>query len=84
MQSLAIDDKEEIDDILCRAFHTYNILQLPLSLNFKKVFRFDGKILINDWKISKFASYIIIINCNPNNVLVAKAQLYFAIKSSIV
>ena len=82
MQSLAIDDNEEIDAILIRAFNTYNILQLPIKLNFKKVFRCDGKMLFSDWKISKLASYLIIINCNPNNVLVAKAQLYFALRNT--
>ena len=77
LQNLNIDDKEEVNESITRVFETCNVLNISKASHFKKVYRFDGVNLISDWKISPFACYLIIINCNPKNINVAKAQLYF-------
>ncbi|MDZ4795700.1 MAG: hypothetical protein SGI83_15585 [Bacteroidota bacterium] len=78
MDGLNIDSLDEIAIALNRAFQACEILQLPIYRNFKRVYRFDGENMIADWKISALACYLVIINCNPGNENVAKAQLYFA------
>jgi DNA-damage-inducible protein D len=78
MQSLDIEDADDIASSLNRAFRACETLQIPLNRNFKRVYCSDGKNLNLDWKISAFACYLIIINCNPRHESVAKAQLYFA------
>lgn len=82
MDMLDIEDADEIVLSLYRAFQVCGTLQLPLHRNFKKVYRFDGENMIADWKISSLACYLLIINCNPINENVAKAQLYFAVKQA--
>ena len=79
MEKLNIEDKDEIAASVNRAIQVCGTLQLPQHCNFKKVYRFDGENMIMDWKISSMACYLIIINCNPKNEYVAKAQLHFAI-----
>ncbi len=79
MTNLNIDDDNEIEIAVRRTFDACKILQISKNHNFKKVFRFDGKNLHVDWKISSLACYLIIINCDPSNTLVARAQLHFAI-----
>jgi DNA-damage-inducible protein D len=81
METLNIEDKEEIDLSLERALQVCSALNIPVHFNFKKVYRFDGENLISDWKISSLACYLLIINCSTVNEHVAKAQLYFAINN---
>ena len=82
MNRLNIDNMDEIAMSLNRAFQACDILQLPIHRNFKRVYRFDGENMIVDWKISGLACYLVIINCNPGNENVAKAQLYFAMNKA--
>ena len=78
MKMLEIEDETDITFSLSRALQVCRTLNIPVSRNFKKVYRFNGVNLVTDWKISPLASYLIIINCNPENEQVAKAQLFFA------
>ena len=82
METLDIEDAEEIAVSLNRAFQACGTLNIPFNRNFKRVYRFDGESLIADWKISSLACYLIIINCNPSHESVAKAQLYFAMNQT--
>jgi hypothetical protein len=78
METLDVTDAEEIGSSLNRVFQACGTLNIPVGRNFKQVYRFNGEALIEDWKISPLACYLIIINCNPVHERVAKAQLYFA------
>ena len=82
MESLEINDEFEISCSLKRAFLACRTINISISSNFKRVYRFDGTNLIIDWKISSLACYLILINCKPDRESVAKAQLFFAIKQS--
>lgn len=77
MSDLNINDANEIEFSLNRAFAACSILNISKHLNFKKIYRFDGENLHIDWKISSLACYLIIVNCNPSNEFVALAQLHF-------
>jgi hypothetical protein len=81
MERLDIGDADEIAHSVERALQACGCLHIPLDQNFKKVYLSDGKNMIADWKISPLACYLIVINCNPGNERVAKAQLYFAINT---
>ena|ERR1700741_4497580 len=83
LEMLSIEEPEEISEALGRALKACRTLRIPVNRHFKKVYRFNGDVLITDWKISSFASYLIIINCNPVHETVAKAQLYFAMNQSV-
>ena len=78
MSNLNIHDALEIQISLDRTFAACTTLQISKHQNFKKIYRFDGENLHIDWKISSLACYLIIINCNPSNEFVARAQLHFA------
>ena len=79
MNSLHIEDPNEIQISINRTFAACKILHISKPQNFKKIYRFDGKNLHIDWKISSLACYLVIINCNPANEFVARAQLHFAL-----
>ena len=80
VESLMIEDREELQFAIKRAFKACTALRISVRDNFKSVIRFDGVNLLEDWKISSLASYLIIINANPLNPNVAKAQLYYIYK----
>ena len=79
MNNLNINDVLEIDLAVKRTFDVCKILRISRNDNFKKIYRFDGKNLHIDYKISALACYLIIINCNPSNEYVARAQMHYAI-----
>ncbi|HSH68177.1 MAG TPA: hypothetical protein VLB84_20775 [Bacteroidia bacterium] len=80
MKSLEITDAMEIESALKRTFYACSVLQIPFDHNFEKIYCVEKKQVKDDWKISPFACYLLIINCNPKYRLVAKAQLYFAME----
>lgn len=82
METLDIEDANEMATALGRALQVCGSLHIPVNNNFKKVFRFNGRHLLTDWKISSLACYLIIINCDPANEQVAKAQLFFAMNQA--
>ncbi|MEO7530772.1 MAG: hypothetical protein ABIS69_05155 [Sediminibacterium sp.] len=82
MELLEIKEATEIALSLSRAFQAFGTLDLPFNLNFKRVFRSDGKTVSIDWKISPLACYLIVINSNPVHERVAKAQLFFAMQKT--
>ncbi len=79
MEELGIDNENDIATSLSRALRACDTLQLPISRNFRKVFRSEGHQMKSDWEISPVACYLLVINCNPTYESVAKAQLYFAL-----
>jgi DNA-damage-inducible protein D len=83
MEMLEVDNEKEINSALKRAVSVCESLQIPIRSHFKEIYCFDGKSLLRDWRLSPFACYLIIINCNPGNKNVAKAQIYFAMNQSI-
>lgn len=80
LEQLHISDDSEKKNALKRAMQNCISLGMPLSKNFKRVYRFTNEGIIHDWQTSPLASYLIIINCDPKHEPVAKAQLFFAIK----
>lgn len=79
MSDLNIENDNEIQYSLNRTFAACNTLHISKHQNFKKIYRYDGENLYIDWKISSLACYLVIINCNPSNEFVARAQLHFAL-----
>ncbi len=80
LEELQISDDSEKSEALKRAIQNCLTLGIPLSKNFKRVYRFTNEGIIQDWQTSPLAGYLIIINCSPKHEYVAKAQLFFAIK----
>ena len=79
MSNLNINDAIEIQVSLDRTFAVCSALHISQLANFQKIYRFDGEKLLVDWKISSLACYLLLINCNPTNEFVAKAQLSFSL-----
>lgn len=77
---LEITQEEEFRSAIERALKVCRTLAISIEDNFKTVYRFESNALVHDWKLSNLACYLIIVNSNPENKRVAKAQLYFAVK----
>ena len=55
---------------------------IPLNKNFKQIYVHSDNGMELDWLLSPLASYLFLINGNPDNPLVAKAQLVLLMKMS--
>ncbi len=81
VQCLDIENEEDITLSVNRAIQACSSLHISVEHNFRKIYRFNGEYLIPDWKLSALACYLIIINSNPVNKNIARAQLFFAINN---
>ncbi len=75
LQDIGIHDATELQQILERAFDVCCQVNLPIEQHFKKVFLFSDGQLITDWLLSDMASYLLLVNGDPRNYNVARAQL---------
>ena len=78
MEKLGYADKEDYTTTLNRTFQICNSLGIPIKQNFRQVYRTNGNKTSVDYKISSIACYLLVINGDPFNPNVAKAQLLFA------
>jgi hypothetical protein len=80
MQELEISH-EDMSRAIERVFHACTSLHIPFERNFKPFYRSDGEQVFKDWKLSALGCYLVVINCDPINEQVARAQLYFMINA---
>jgi hypothetical protein len=78
MDQLGVEDEQQIAAALQRTLRTLESLGISSNVNLHSVYRFDGSTLFPDWKISPLAAYLLVINCDPANRIVARAQVFFA------
>ena len=77
-KQFGFEQDEEFEQALERALKVCGSLAISVEDNFSSVYRFNSIGLIRDWKLSNLACYLIIVNANPENSNVARAQVYFA------
>lgn len=76
---LELDD-EGFQEALAKAEKACLCLHIPLQNNLKYVFRYTDQGLFRDIRLSALLSYLVSINANPDNINVARMQLYFGLK----
>lgn len=78
MEMLGYANWTTFNHVISKAMTTCNTLNIPLIGNFDQITRLiDGK-QVFDFKLSRFACYLISMNGNVNMPQVAKSQAYFA------
>jgi DNA-damage-inducible protein D len=83
LQQLNIIDENEFSNSIYRSIKACSALHISIDENFAHVYINQNNELISDWKLSLLACYLIVINCNPENPTIAKAQVFFALKNSM-
>jgi len=78
-----IRDEEELDNNLKKAFEVCCTLHIPIKEHFKKVYLYAQGQIHTDWLLSDMASYLLLLNGNTRNHVVAKAQMYLVNKKHI-
>lgn len=76
-RTLGVTDQRAIDDALARAKITASRANWPLKEHFQ-----SGNMFVpaGDIVISKYAAYLFVMNCNPEQGNVGLAQAYFALQ----
>lgn len=80
MEELGCEASDEIQSALNRAIQACRSMQVPIDQNFRQVYRYDGEKLVVDWKLSSLGCYLLVVNADPCNPVVARAQLYVFMK----
>lgn len=84
MECLGYANWTTFNQVISKAMATCNTLGIPIMGNFdQKEIIVDGKSVL-DFKLSRFACYLIAMNGNNKMEQVAKAQAYFAIIAGAV
>jgi hypothetical protein len=76
IDELACETQEQAKEAMDRALHACLALNLDLSHHFRPVYRYNGEMIKLDWQLSSIGCYLLVVNADPCNPLVAKAQLY--------
>jgi DNA-damage-inducible protein D len=61
-----------------KAISACTALNIPVIENFQQIKRVVNGVIIDDYKLSRFACYLATMNASPNKPQVAAAQVYFA------
>ncbi len=83
LKELGYEEPGMAQEPLDRAMHACAALNIPVNFNFRKVYCFKDGEMMTDWQLSELATYLFMINCNPLNPVVAKAQLIFMMKDRV-
>jgi hypothetical protein len=76
MDELGYQDKDDFNNALLRSFEICCMLKIPISENFKKIYRFRDNVVEVEWQVSDLGCYLLLINGNTRNPNVARAQLH--------
>ena len=79
MERMGETSATDFSETLFRTMKICSALDIPINDNFKKIYRYDGEKMITDWRLSSLASYLLLLNGNPMNPSVAKAQMFAAL-----
>lgn len=82
MEQLGYDSYEDISLVLNRAVLACKAMGISVSQHFRHVYRYDGDKIHLDWKLSSLACYLLVVNADPGNPVVARVQLYIFMRNS--
>ena len=78
MNFLGYESWSSFQKAINKAMTTCNTLSIPIMENFEQISAIvDGKNIL-DFKLSRFACYLIVMNADSKKSMVAQAQVYFA------
>lgn len=66
--------REGLRMALDRAMQACAALRMPVTLNFRRIYCWQGGEMSEDWQLSRLAGYLLIVNSDPRNPAVAQAQ----------
>lgn len=81
MRFLGYANMKSFSNAINKAVATCTTLQIPVFDNFLQIQKEDGEI---DYKLSRFACYLVVMNADNKKVAVASAQVYFAKLAGVV
>jgi DNA-damage-inducible protein D len=84
MELLGYKSRQSFEKAINKAMTTCNTLNIPIFENFIEIIsEVNGK-FIRDFKLSRFACYLVVMNADNKNKKVAQAQAYFAMLAGAV
>lgn len=84
MKLLGYENYNNFQRPIGRAINTFTTLEIPISEGFVQVDRVIDGATCSDYKLTRFACYLVAMNGDTNKPQVAAAQLYFASIADII
>jgi len=72
---LQLESQEEIHRAIQKAINIFNTLNFNSKKHFKQVYCAQNNTISIDWKLSRLGYLLVLINCDSEHPLVAKAQM---------
>lgn len=63
-----------IHQAVSRAVRACASMKIPPSRHFRKVYVYDNGCIRFDWRLSPYGCYLLLVNCDPSNPMIAKFQ----------
>jgi DNA-damage-inducible protein D len=82
MEALAYPNFEEFEAVVRKAKAVCSGLRIPENAHYREVYVSSPRGLYRDYRLSRFACYLITVNADSSYPAVAKAQVYLAMRSN--
>ena len=81
MEQLDYESYDDMTIVLNRAMQACSAMNISVQQHFRQVYRYDGEKTWLDWKLSTLACYLVVVNADPGNPVVARAQLHIFMRN---
>lgn len=75
LMPLGFNDMRQLKCAVDRAIKICMAAAIPVNAHFKLLYLSDHGQLVCDWKLSRLARQLVLINGDPNNPIIAKMQI---------
>ena len=66
--------EHSVHTAVTRAVRACTSMNIPPSKHFRKVYLYDEESICVDWRLSPYGCYLLLVNCDPSNPMIAKFQ----------
>lgn len=81
MDALTYRSFDEFEDVIKKAESVCSTLRIPVDAHYREIFVSSPKGVYRDYRLSRFACYLITVNADSRYPAVANAQVYLATRS---
>ncbi|MBN1547502.1 MAG: hypothetical protein JW902_12670 [Syntrophaceae bacterium] len=82
MNALSYSDYAKFEAVIIQAENICMSLRIPVSIHFKSIYISSPNGIYHDYRLSRFACYVITVNADSSYPAVAKAKLLLAMRGN--
>ncbi len=82
MNALTYNDYDEFEAVVTKAKNTCISLHIPVGIHFMSIYIASSNGIYHDYRLSRFACYLITVNADSSYAAVAEAHVHLAMRGN--